>query len=427
MYDTVQRLLNEGDFSVVEQFKMPGRSARHAAIPRFLFDSRVGLYIHRQFETSKGADGQLWAHQAQALNMLGRGENVVVSTGTASGKSLVFRSLAFHKTLLHPGSRVLVFYPLKALAADQLLGWKRMANDLDVDHRYVGRVDGSVSVKDREEILQRARVIAMTPDVCHAWLMSRLSLPVVRDFVRSLSTLVMDEAHTLEGVFGSNFAFLMRRLIAARNHLLGAREAAPLQLVAATATITNPGEHLHLLTGAKFSVVDHENDGAPEYERLVAHIESPVGEETVVAKALHERVLSEGREGGFITFLDSRKGVEGLAIASHGSNREDPEQLIEHADVLPYRAGYDAGDRMRIEQRLQSGSLRGVVSTSALELGIDIPHLRVGFNIGVPESRKAYRQRLGRSCPKSLNTLIILEKRAKKVACNRRFGYPVFS
>ena len=396
MYDAVQRLIGEGDISVVEQFTMPGRGARYGAIPRFLFDSRVGLYLHRQLRTSGGNEGPLWAHQSQALEMLGRGENVVASTGTASGKSLVFRSLAFHQTLLDPNSRVLVFYPLKALAADQLLGWEQMANGLDVDPRHVGRVDGSVSVKDREEILQRARIVAMTPDVCHAWLMSRLSLPVIRDFVRSLSTLVMDEAHILEGVFGSNFAFLVRRLMAARNHLLAGREAAPLQMVAATATIKNPGEHLHLLTGAKFSVVDHQDDGAPEYERLVAHIECPLGEETTVAKSLHEHVLSQGREGGFITFLDSRKGVEGLAIASDRSKRQGPEALIEYADVLPYRAGYDAEDRMRIEQRLQSGSLRGVVSTSALELGIDIPHLRVGFNIGVPESRKAYRQRLGR-------------------------------
>ena len=396
MYDTVQRLLNQGVFSVVEQFTIPGRIARFGPIPRFLFDSRVGLYLHRKFESSKDTTGPLWSHQTEALDKLGRGEDVVVSTGTASGKSLIFRSLAFHKTLLNPRSRVLVFYPLKALAADQLLGWIRMARDLDLDDSYVGRVDGSVSVKDREEILQRARVVAMTPDVCHAWLMSRLSLPIVRDFLRSLSTLVMDEAHILEGVFGSNFAFLMRRLMAARYHLIGPREMTPLQLVAATATIKNPGEHLRLLTGAEFSVVDHQSDGAPEHERLVAHVDCPVGEETSVAKSLHERVLSEGREGGFITFLDSRKGVEGLAMASDGSKREDYGAMIDHADVLPYRAGYDAKDRMKIEERLQSGSLRGVVSTSALELGIDVPHLRVGFNIGVPESRKAYRQRLGR-------------------------------
>ncbi len=396
MYDAVQRLLDGGDYSVVEQFTMPGRSARSGAIPRFLFDSRVGLYLHRRFKTSSGNKDPLWAHQTQALNLLGRGENVVVSTGTASGKSLVFRSLAFHNTLLHPESRVLVFYPLKALAADQLLGWEQMANGLEIDPRHVGRVDGSVPIKAREEILQRARIVAMTPDVCHAWLMSRLSLPAVREFVRSLSTLVMDEAHILEGVFGSNFAFLVRRLMTARNHLLGGRDATPLQLIAATATIKNPGEHLKLLTGAKFAVVDHRDDGAPEYERLIAHVECPLGEETAVARSLHEQVLSKGREGGFITFLDSRKGVEGLAMASDRSKKENREARIEHADVLPYRAGYDAEDRTRIEQRLQSGSLRGVVSTSALELGIDIPHLRVGFNIGVPESRKAYRQRLGR-------------------------------
>lgn len=373
---------------------MPGRLARHGTIPRYLFDSRIGLHLHRQFKASGTRDGPLWAHQAQSLQVLGRGENVVVSTGTASGKSLVFRSLAFHKTLLNPRSRVLVFYPLKALAADQLLGWQRMALELELDEGYVGRIDGSVPLKEREDVLQCSRVVIMTPDVCHAWLMSRLSLPVVRDFVRSLSTLVMDEAHTLEGVFGSNFAFLVRRLVAARNHLIGADE--PLQLVAATATIKDPGEHLGLLTGKEFSVVDHEDDGAPQHERLIAHVESHPGDETAVARALHQGVLTDQAEGGFITFLDSRKGVEGLASPRQPAVEEDPAKLVDAADVLPYRAGYAAEDRSRIEGRLQDGSLRGVVSTSALELGIDIPHLRVGFNIGVPDSRKAYRQRLGR-------------------------------
>ncbi len=373
---------------------MPGRPARHQAIPRYLFDSRIGLHLHRQFRASGTGDGRLWAHQSQSLEMLGRGDNVVVSTGTASGKSLVFRSLAFHKTLLNPRSRVLVFYPLKALAADQLLGWRRMASELDLDERYVGRIDGSVPMKEREDVLERSRVVVMTPDVCHAWVMSRLSLPIVRDFVRSLSTLVMDEAHTLEGVFGSNFAFLVRRLVAAREHLIGKDE--PLQLVAATATIREPGEHLKLLTGGVFSVVDHEDDGAPQHERLIAHVESSPGDETAVARALHEGVLAGVGEGGFITFVDSRKGVEGLASARENAGEEDPAKLVDVADILPYRAGYAAEDRSRIERRLQDGTLRGVVSTSALELGIDIPHLRVGFNIGVPESRKAYRQRLGR-------------------------------
>ena len=280
---------------------------------------------------------------------------------------------------------MLIFYPLKALAADQLRGWQRMANFLELGEDAIGRIDGSVRQHDREDILERAKIVIMTPDVCQAWLMHRLSVPVVKDFVRSLSIVVMDEAHTLEGVFGSNFAFLIRRIIAARNHLLR-DDATPskLQLVAATATIANPGEHMKLLTGADFTVVSYEDDGAPRSERIVAHLACPEGEEVQVIRELHDRILAQGSEGAFITFLDSRQGVEKLVMAG------------DDTDVLPYRAGYDSEDRQRIEQKLQSGSLRGVVSTSALELGIDIPHLRVGFNIGVPATRKAYRQRLGR-------------------------------
>lgn len=389
MYDALRNVLESDDFSVIESFEIPGQSARFGAIPPFLFDSPMGPYLHREY-------GRLWDHQAKALAALGDGNSVVISTGTASGKSLVFQSLAFRKVLLNPDSRVLVFYPLKALVADQLRGWQTMANSLGLGEDVIGRIDGSVRQFDREDILQRAKVVIMTPDVCHAWLMSHLAFSVIRDFVRSLSLLVMDEAHTLEGVFGSNFAFLIRRLIAARNHL--SRDDAKLQLVAATATIANPGEHMKCLTGSDFTVVSHEEDGAPRYERIVAHVACPVGgEEVQIIKQLHNRVLDEGREGTFITFLDSRQGVERLARATQETqNNSELSELLGDADVLPYRAGYDSEDRQRIEQQLQSNSLRGIVSTSALELGIDLPSLRVGFNVGVPVTRKAYRQRLGR-------------------------------
>ena len=398
MYDALRNILQGDDFSVIESFEIPGQPARYAAIPRFLFDSCVGQHLDRQFRQTTTGTGALWAHQALALNALGSGDNVVISTGTASGKSLVFQSLAFHSVLRDPDSRVLIFYPLKALAADQLRGWQTMAKSLELGEDAIGRIDGSVPQYAREDILRSARIIIMTPDVCQAWLMHRLSLPVVKDFVRSLSIVVMDEAHTLEGVFGSNFAFLIRRIIAARNHLLR-DDATPseLQLVAATATITNPGEHLKRLTGADFTVVSHEDDGAPRSERIVAHVACPTGEELQVVRELHNRVLAQGSEGAFITFLDSRQGVERLARATQKEqNGSELTELLADADVLPYRAGYDGEDRQQIEQRLQSNTLQGVVSTSALELGIDIPSLRVGFNIGVPVTRKAYRQRLGR-------------------------------
>ena len=387
MYDAIRGILQGGEFSVVETFEIPGIPARFADIPDFLYESQVGARLSQQY------GGCLWQHQAEALDALGRGDNVVISTGTASGKSLVFQSLALHKVLGDPGSRVVVFYPLRALAADQLRGWREMAHQLDLDEAVIGHIDGSVPVRERNGILQQAKIVVMTPDVCHAWLMSNLATPAVRSFVGSLSTLIMDEAHTLEGVFGSNFAFLLRRLVAARNHLIGSESRTlPLQLVAATATIANPGEHMQQLTGAEFSVIDHESDGAPRYERIVAHIASPENSELQIAKELQLRVLNHGQEGGFITFVDSRKGVETLTIAS----QEDVDSLSDNAAVVPYRAGYTPEDRRRIERQLREGSRKGVVSTSALELGIDLPHLRVGFNVGVPATRKAYRQRLGR-------------------------------
>ncbi len=388
MYDTIHKLLQGMEFSVIESFNVEGRSARHEKIPRFLFSSKVGDFLNRQYS------GSLWAHQSQALEALGRGENLVISTGTASGKSLVFQSHAFHKILSDPSSKVAVFYPLRALVADQLRSWKAMARELGLDEEsVVGRIDGTVPVKDRDAVLKRARVIVMTPDVCHAWLMSSLAMPMVKTFVSALSTLVMDEAHTLEGVFGSNSSFLIRRLIAARNHLLSNKATErPLQFVTATATIANPGEHLKQLTGAEFSIIDHEADGAPRHERIVAHVACPNGSELQIAKELQRRVLSQGHEGSFITFVDSRKGVETLAMAT----QEEVDELSDHPEVSPYRAGYTPTERQQIESRLRSGALRGVVSTSALELGIDLPNLRVGFNVGIPPTRKAYRQRLGR-------------------------------
>lgn len=388
MFDAARDLLSGGDFTVVERFDLPERPARYAPLPRFLLDSSVGYHVN---SVLKALGGQLWLHQAEAIEALGRGENVVVSTGTASGKSLIFRAVAFHKALLAPKSRTLVFYPLKALAADQMRGWKKMAQELELPDDFVGRIDGSVPVKDREVVLKTSRIVVMTPDVCHAWLMYRLALPVVREFVQTLSTLVMDEAHTLEGVFGSNFAFLIRRIFAARAHLIEG-SADELQLIASTATIRDPADHMGLLTGKSFTAIGHERDGSPQHRRTVAHIGCPDGDELKVAKELHTRLLQSRQEGAFITFLDSRRGVETLALASGDAERMG----LDTADVLPYRAGYDVNDREAIEKRLQTGGLKGVISTSALELGIDLPHLRVGVNVGVPNARKSYRQRLGR-------------------------------
>ena len=387
MYDAIRSLLGTSDVSVVESFKIDGRPARFESIPDYLFDSKVGTYLNQEFASG------LWKHQAQALKLLGKGSNVVVSTGTASGKSLIFRASAFHRVLLNPSSKTIVFYPQLALVEDQLTGWRSMANSLGLNPDTIGRIDGSVRVSEREGILERAQIIIMTPDVCQAWMMSRLALQVVKDFIGNLGTVVMDEAHTLEGVFGSNFSFLIRRLHAARAQIVGNDDNRdPAQMIAATATISRPGEHMRRLTGFDFDVIDHDLDGAQQHERLVAHVACPPGEELSIARQLQEHVLTHGRDGGFITFMDSRKGVETLAMATE----EDVKGLFSDPAVNAYRAGYVPVERREIERKLRTGVLKGVISTSALELGIDFPSLTVGFNLGLPHTRKAYRQRLGR-------------------------------
>jgi DEAD/DEAH box helicase domain-containing protein len=389
MYKALKDLLAKRDFSVIESFVLPPVRPAYGSVPPYLFQSTIGSFL----DHSTSATGGLWKHQSLALEHLGKGKNVVVSTGTASGKSLIFRSAAFHLLLTNKNGRVLVFYPLKALAADQLRGWRKMAESLDLDSEMIGRIDGSVPFRERDEILKRGRIVIMTPDVCHAWLMSRLAVPEVKEFLRGLQMIILDEAHTLEGVFGSSFAFLLRRLLSARAILRNGKATdKDIQFIAATATIENPGSHMKDLTGYAFEVVSEQDDGSPRAERFCAHVVSPEGEEMSVARAIQSILLTPSSKGGFITFVDSRKGVELLTRAS----RSELEKIIGSEAVMPYRAGYDSRDRQEIEQRLQDGSLRGVVSTSALELGIDLPHLVVGINIGVPPTRKTYRQRLGR-------------------------------
>ncbi len=390
MFETMHRLLQDGDLSVIESFELPGKESQPSPVPGYLVDTPVGDLLTQRYSSG------LWAHQAKALESLGRGDNVVISTGTASGKSLIFRSFAFHQIFKDPTSRIVVFYPLLALAADQLRGWHEMAEDLGFDRSVVGRIDGTVSdMRERERIMESARIILMTPDVCHRWLMTKLAQPLFKRFLSSLAAVIMDEAHILEGVFGSNYGFFLRRLLAARNYQVPTRHRPRTpQLIAATATISNPAEHMRLLTGTDFSVVGPEDDGAQQHQRVVAHVACSEGDEYRIANYLQRALLDYGSEGGFITFVDSRKGVETLAMET--AQDEGVDQLSRSPDVEPYRAGYTPEQRQAIERRLREGTLRGIVSTSALELGIDLPHLRVGLNVGVPSTRKAYRQRLGR-------------------------------
>ncbi len=391
MLDAIDRVITDLGFNILDTVEVPERAETRAPVPKRIADGPAYPVISK---TIPG--GQIWKHQAQAWRDLTSGKNVVVSTGTASGKSLIFQTYALHLLLTDPGSKVLVFYPLRALSNDQLNSWQRLAKTSGLEQNSVGLIYGGVPMAEREQIIERSRIVLMTPDVCQAWLMRTVGNPTVKKFIESLSLLILDEAHVYESVLGSNTAFLLRRLMAAKRIMSPRRtNARRLQVIAATATIDAPAQHLENLTGVQFKVVDESENGARRSRRTILHVEGPEsgreGEEAIAT--IITRICEMAERHRFISFVDSRQGVERIARAV------DVEQItrgVNKTFVKSYRSGYERRDRAAIEGALHEGTLHGVVSTSALELGIDIADMEIGINLGVPQSRKSFRQRLGR-------------------------------
>ena len=379
--DDIRRVLSDIDATICEEVTILPRDERLAQVPREILDGPAAPIIR-----STRDDGQLWTHQAEALDRLLAGKNVVVSTSTASGKSLIFQTHAFHRILTEPDAKVVVFYPTRALAADQYERWKAQANTLGLPTSLIGQIDGGVEMSERMGILRQARVLILTPDICQAWLMRSIGQEDIRRFVGALSLIVIDEAHNYESVFGSNSAFLFRRLRVAKRRI-AAQNGMPnsVQIVAATATILNAEEHMSALTGVAFDEVTAKADGSPQHPISLLHVEAPDRHADVegFASTVLAALLDLPDSPTFIAFLDSRMGVERVA-------KDLPD------DVLSYRAGYESTDRKGIESRLRRGTLQGVVSTSALELGIDIANLHVGVTARLPHSRKSLLQRIGR-------------------------------
>lgn len=381
IHQAFQQLIARGELSIVDQVSTPARQEIRAPVPKTYLEGPLGAWL-RTFSP----DGDLWRHQSLGLHRIAEGRNLVIATGTASGKSMVFQTPVLHELLTGTG-RALVLYPLKALLSDQLLSWRRHARVLGLPGDVVAELHGQVNQDDRLEAARHARVLLATPDIIHAWMMRQVATPVMRELLCDLRFLILDEAHSYESVFGSHVAYLIRRLLAARRSACKARgESRGLQILAATATIEDPGRHLEHLTGWPFEVVGHEDDGSPTYGRELYHIEGPEsgGAAEGLLADIVKRLVSESETGALIGFHDSRQGVERVA------------RQVDDDGVLPYRSGFQAADRKRIEASLRDGPLRAVISTPALELGIDISNFRVGLNVGVPQSKKAFRQRLGR-------------------------------
>jgi len=323
----------------------------------------------------------LYTHQSRALRLVESGKNLVLATPTASGKTLVYNFSALRQSLADPESRSLYLFPLKALEWDQR---RRLERDIErlgpaAAQIRVAIYDGDTPDSQRRKIRESPpQILITTPDMLHAGILPHHSS--WRAFFEGLRIVVIDELHTYRGIFGSHVAQLLRRLDRVA-HFHGARP----QFVAASATIANPGELATQLTGRPFEVV--EESGAPQTARQLL-LFRPSGSPYSLAARLFR--LSVGLGLRTIAFTKARVITELI------------HQWVVEAEpaleprISSYRAGFLPSERREIEQRLFSGDLRGVISTSALELGIDVGGLDVCLLVGYPGSQVATWQRAGR-------------------------------
>jgi DEAD/DEAH box helicase domain-containing protein len=375
-----------GDDRLVHLERIPARDARFADLAEPLPDVvRSRLPVER-----------FWTHQAEAIDLVRGGTSVVVATGTASGKSLCFQVPIAEAAAGDPPGTALLLFPTKALAQDQL----RALGDLDVPGLVPACYDGDTGPEERTWARRHATALLSNPDMLHVGLLPHHARWAT--FLMRLRYVVVDELHVLRGVFGTHVAHVLRRL-----RRVCAHYGSDPTFVFGSATIGEPATLASALCDKK--VVAVTDDGSPRGERLFALWNPPLLDDesgarasaNVETAALLSTLVGDDRRA--IAFCRSRKGTE---LVAADARRRLPERLRE--TVRPYRGGYLAAERREIEGELFSGQLRGVVATSALELGIDIGTLDACVLDGFPGTIASLWQQAGRAGRAQQQSLAVL-------------------
>jgi DEAD/DEAH box helicase domain-containing protein len=332
---------------------------------------------------------QLYSHQAQALHAAWAGPTIV-TTGTASGKSLCFNLPTLDVLCRDARARALYLYPTKALAQDQA----RALAAFGLTKRVRPAIyDGDTPREARRQIRGSANVVLTNPDMLHVGILPNHA--AWAELFANLAVVVIDEAHVYRGVFGSHVGNVLRRL----RRIAAAYGTEP-RFVLTSATIANPVELAERLTGLEdFQLIDE--DGSPAPHRRIAVWNPPLTDEALgtrrsalgEAAELLARLAREGART--ICFMKSRKGVEVLSRLVKDDLRTTDPELAEQ--VEPYRAGYTPQQRRELEQRLVRGELCTVITTDALELGIDIGELDAAVVVTFPGTVASLRQMWGRA------------------------------
>jgi len=351
----------------------------HTAVIPSLSPAISSIRLHPLLQSYLDRTGiTLYRHQGETIAALRAGNDVIITTPTASGKTLAFNLPIFERLIEDDSACALYLYPLKALANDQLGKLQTLARHCGIDVRPA-TYDGDTPSARRGRIKEQSRIILTNPHALHYYLPWHHQWA---RFFRNLRFIVIDEAHTYRGVFGANVALLLRRLFRILNHY-GANP----QIVISSASIANPADYARALTGR--DTVEITESGAGRGERTIVFWDGLSDPENPLPRQ-PARLLAHLTGRGIQTICFTRSRAQAELVA---------RRAVEFGGtgILPYRAGYLPRARREIEAGLRSGEVVGVVSTSALEAGIDIGGLDAAILVGFPGSVLSFWQQAGRA------------------------------
>ena len=386
------------DLHVTAVRRLPAAEAQYAPFPPAL-DARLIDALR-----SRGLE-QLYTHQAEAVEHALARRHVVVITPTASGKTLCYNAPVLNAILQDPSSRALYLFPTKALAQDQLAELQAMCETIasqSGDQIGVFTYDGDTPQDARRTIRARAHLVLSNPDMVHSGILPHH--PRWAKLFENLRYVIIDELHAYRGVFGSHLANVLRRLRRICRHY-----GSDPVFLCSSATIANPRELAEQLTEQPFEIVGRS--GAPRGEKYFVFVNPPVVNQQLGIRRSYlgetRRIASEflKRNLQTIVFAQSRLATEILTTYL----KEDFEGVPGAPETIRgYRGGYLPNRRREIEKGLREGAVRAVVSTNALELGIDIGALDVAVLAGYPGTIAATWQRAGRAGRRSGRSAAVL-------------------
>ncbi|MFA5864297.1 MAG: DEAD/DEAH box helicase [Phycisphaerae bacterium] len=384
---------------IVEIRRIPPRPAKIETLEQ-------SLNPHLQNILTMEGIENLYSHQAKSVQFLRQGKNVLVVTGTASGKTLCYNLPIVEHLIRDPKARAMLIFPTKALAQDQLATlnrWIGYDETLQKNIR-VATYDGDTPSSARGKIRRSANIILTNPDMLHQGILPYHAKWA--DFFHNLRFVVIDELHSYRGIFGSQFANVLRRL----TRLLefhGGRS----QFVCSSATIGNPLDFAEGLTGRPMELID--DDGSPRGEKFFVFWNPPYVDPShlvrrsanIEAKRLFTDLVRFGSQS--IVFTRARVVAEIIyKYAKEEFHNQNENDLAEK--IRAYRGGYLPEDRRAIEKLLFTGKLRGVCATNALELGIDVGSLDAAILVGYPGTISSAWQQAGRAGRRAAQSLAIL-------------------